>query len=154
MIQLWNFYQLSFPETFNPFKDFQSDQIQRSSRKIFIPHFACRNADLILTPVTGTTNEFIFSNNQFINRIFWGKLELACCKHWIFYILLFYLQCQLIQTDAPTTGAATISGLNFLCLFQSAEIQVPENKYGCPQRLSFSAGNLFWDSHRKLFYLS
>ena len=44
------------------------------------------------------------------------------------------------------TGAANIGGLNFSCLFQRAEIQMPVNKYECPQRLSFSLGNLFWDS--------
>ena len=60
----------------NPFKDFQSDQIQRSSRKIFTAHYACRNAALNLTLVTGTTNEFIFANNQFINRILGGTLDL------------------------------------------------------------------------------
>ena len=54
----------------NPFKDFQSDQIQRSSRKIFTAHYACRKAALNLTPVTsyqlppvtGTTNGFIFNS--------------------------------------------------------------------------------------------
>ena len=65
-------------KTFNPFKDFQSDQIQRSSRKIFTTHYACRNADSNLTPVTGTTNGFIFSNNQFINTIVWGEIDLPC----------------------------------------------------------------------------
>ena len=45
---------------FYPFKDFQSDQIQRSSRKTFTTHYACRNAVLNLTLVTGTTNGFIF----------------------------------------------------------------------------------------------
>ena len=44
---------------FDPFKDFQSDQIQRSSRKIFTAQDACRNADLNLTLVTGTTDGFI-----------------------------------------------------------------------------------------------
>ena len=44
----------------NPFKDFQSDQIQRSSRKIFTAHYACKNAALNLKPVTGTTKGFIF----------------------------------------------------------------------------------------------
>ena len=39
----------------NPFKHFQSDQIQGSSRKIFTAHYACSNAALNLTPVTGTT---------------------------------------------------------------------------------------------------
>ena len=60
----------------NPFKDFQSDQIQRSSRKIFTAHYACRNAALNLTPVTGTTNGFIF---QIINSLIesWG-VRLTC----------------------------------------------------------------------------
>ena len=57
---------------FSPFKDFQSDQMQRNSFEVFTAHFAYRNADLNLTPVTGTTNGFISSNNQFINRIFLG----------------------------------------------------------------------------------
>ena len=61
---------------FNPFKDFQSDQIQRSSRKIFTAHYACRNAALNLTPVTETTNGFIF---QIINSLIesWG-VRLTC----------------------------------------------------------------------------
>ena len=78
-IQLRNFYLLSLPEfdvnifnTFNPLEDFQSDQMQRSSLEIFTAYCAYRNDDLNLTPVTGTTNGFIFSNNQFINRIFLG----------------------------------------------------------------------------------
>ena len=44
----------------NPFKDFLSYKIQRSSRKIFTAHYACRNAALNLTLVTATTNGFIF----------------------------------------------------------------------------------------------
>ena len=64
----------------NPFKDFQSDQIQKSSRKILTAHYACRNAALNLTPVTGTTNGFIF---QIINSLIesWG-VRLTCfdCK--------------------------------------------------------------------------
>ena len=47
-------------KTFNPFTDFKSDQMQRRSLKIFTAYCAYRNADLNLTPVTGTTNEFIF----------------------------------------------------------------------------------------------
>ena len=50
----------------NPFKDFHSDQKQRSSRKIFTAHDVCRNVALNLTPVTGTTNGFIF---QIINSL-------------------------------------------------------------------------------------
>ena len=68
---------------FNPFKDFQYDQIQKSSRKIFSARYECRNADLNLTPVTGTTNWFIFQriNQFFINRILDG-IPLTCldCK--------------------------------------------------------------------------
>ena len=59
---------------FRPFKDFQFDQIQRSFRKIFTAHYACRNADLNLTLVKGTTNGFKL--NQFINRILRGTLDL------------------------------------------------------------------------------
>ena len=60
----------------NPFKDFQSDQIQRSSPKIFTAHYACRNAALNLTPVRGTTNGFIFQIiNSFIGS--WGE-RLTC----------------------------------------------------------------------------
>ena len=45
--QLWKFFQLSFPEfDVNSFKDFQSDQIWRNSRKIFTAHYACRSVDL------------------------------------------------------------------------------------------------------------
>ena len=65
--QLLNFYQLRFLEFdvnvlegILTFKDFQSDQIQRSSRQILTPHYAWRNAHLILTLVTGTTTGFIF----------------------------------------------------------------------------------------------
>ena len=71
---------MSNSKKLNPFKDFQSDQIQRSSRKIFTAHYACRNAALNLTPVTGTTNGFIF---QIINSLIesWG-VRLTCfdCK--------------------------------------------------------------------------
>ena len=59
-------------KNFNSFKDFQSDQIQTSSRKLFTAHYACSNSYLNLTLVTGTTNGFHFSNNQFINRILGG----------------------------------------------------------------------------------
>ena len=81
MRQLLNFYQLRFPEfdvnvleAVLSFKDFQSDQIQRSSRQIFTAHYACTNAHLNLTPVTGTTAGFIFSNNHVIKRILGVRL--------------------------------------------------------------------------------
>ena len=66
------------------FKDFQSDQIQRSSRKIFTAHYACRNADLNLTLVTGMTNGFIF---EIINSLIESLVVcLTCldCKQYIF----------------------------------------------------------------------
>ena len=47
-------------KNFNSFKDFQSDQIQTSSHKLFTAYYACSNSDLNLTSVTGTTNGFIF----------------------------------------------------------------------------------------------
>ena len=58
-------------KNFNSFKDFQSDQIQTSSRKLFTAHFACSNSNLNLTLVTGTTNRLIF---QIINSLIesWG----------------------------------------------------------------------------------
>ena len=58
---------------FIPFKDFQSDQIQRSCCKIFTAHYACRNSNLNLTR---TTNGVIF---QIINLLIesWG-LRLTC----------------------------------------------------------------------------
>ena len=86
---------------------------------------------------------------QIINSLiesFWGKLDLPWLLTLDFVCLLFYLQYRPVQTDASATGAANIGGLNFSCLFERAEIQIPVNKYECPQRLSFSLGNLFWVS--------
>ena len=97
-----------------------------------------------LTPVTGTTNGFILF--QIVNSViesFWGTLDLPWLLTLDFVCLLFYLQYRPVQTDAPATGAANIGGLNFSCLFEKAEIQIPVNKYECPQRRSFSSGNLF-----------
>ena len=76
-------------KTFNPFKDFQSDQIQRSSLKIFTAHYACRNSDLNLTLVTGTTNGFIF---QIINSLMesWGVC-LTCLNDCNFQQITFKL---------------------------------------------------------------
>ena len=57
-------------------------KIQRSSRKIFTAHYACRNAALNLTPLTGTTNGFIF---QIINSLIesWGvHLTWFDCNMW------------------------------------------------------------------------
>ena len=64
----------------NPFKDFQSDQIQRSSRKIF--HCSLRMQKCRFefdTSYTGTTNGLIF---QIINSLVesWGYAWPVLCK--------------------------------------------------------------------------
>ena len=61
--QLPNFHQLSFPEF--------DVNVRESSCKIFTAQYACRNADLDLIQVVGTTNAFIF---QIINSLIesWG----------------------------------------------------------------------------------
>ena len=74
-----NLMQMS-SKIFNPFKHCQSDQIQRSSRKIFTAHYACRSADLKLTLVSGMDLRIHFSNNQFINRILGVRLTYLDCK--------------------------------------------------------------------------
>ena len=83
-------------KTFSPFKDFQSDQMQRSCRKIFTTHFACMNAGSNLTPVTGTTNPGLTDSfSQIINSLiesFGLKLTCLGCKRWILHVLLFYLK--------------------------------------------------------------
>ena len=83
-------------KTFSPFKDFQSDQMQRSCRKIFTTHFACMNAGSNLTPVTGTTNPGLTDSfSQIINSLIESfELKLTClaCKRWILHVLLFYLK--------------------------------------------------------------
>ena len=71
---------------FNPFKDFKSDQIQRSSRKIFTAKYACRNADLNLTLVTGTTNGFIF---QIINSLIESYGVRLTCFDCNFEVIVF-----------------------------------------------------------------
>ena len=65
---------------FNQFKDFQSDQKQRSSRKIFPTYYQRRNAGLNLTLVMGSANGFVF---KIINSLIesWGvRLTWLDCK--------------------------------------------------------------------------
>ena len=66
---------------FYPFKDFQSDQIQRSSHKIVTAHYACRKTDLNLTLITGMIGGFIFQ--KFNSLIESWEVRLTCldCKH-------------------------------------------------------------------------
>ena len=76
----WIWCECLWSNFINNLRDFQSDQIQRSSHKIFTAHYACRNAALNLTPVMGTTNGFIF---QIINSVIesWGvRLTYFDCK--------------------------------------------------------------------------
>ena len=91
------------------------------------------------------TDSFFQIINSWIQS-FWGKLDLPWLLTLDFACLLFYLQYRPVQTDASASGAANIGRLNFSCLFERAEIQILVNKYECPQRLSFSLGNLFWVS--------
>ena len=120
--------------------------MQRSSRKIFTAHYAYRNADLNLTPVTGTTNGFIFSNNQFIKQNLFG-VSLTClgCERWILYAFSFIYNTDRYRQMHPQPVQQTLVVLTFHA-FLRAEIQTLVNKYECPQRLSFSPGNLFWGS--------
>ena len=83
---------------FNPFEDFQSDQIQRSSRKIFIAHYACRNADLNLTLVVGWANGFVL---QIINSL------MECWR-----VRLTLLDCKARGTQTPTHGLAITSRMH------------------------------------------
>ena len=94
------FLPASFPEfdvnvfkKLNPFKDFRCDQIQRRSRKIFTFHYACRNAALNLTLITGTTNGFIF---QIINSL------IESCG-----VCLTCLDCNLVSTGSRTSHRLT-----------------------------------------------
>ena len=50
------------------------------------------------------------------------------------------------NTATGIYNTASIGGLNFSCLFERAEIQIPVNKCECLQRLNVSPGNLFWGS--------
>ena len=93
----------------NPFKDFQSDQIQRSSRKIFTAHYPCRNAALNLTPVTGTTNGFIF---RIINSLIesWGvRLTWFDCN---LYQILTIIESVPIRVEVGQAGCRLISYAN------------------------------------------
>ena len=93
----------------NPFKDFQSDQKQRSSRKIFTAHYGCRNAALNLTPVTGMTNGLIF---QIINSLVesWGYAWPVLCKF-----------------HAPALWSGRTQHKNFLFLNLDTVLSDPQN---------------------------
>ena len=105
---------------FNPFKDFLSHQIQRSSCKIFTTHYVCRNADLNLTLATGTTNRFIFQiTNSLIDP--WGVC-LTCrdCKPQ--YCLPFW---DLIITETWDITVACQTRINIWNLSKVNRFQNP-----------------------------
>ena len=125
----------------NPFRDFQSDQIQ-SSRKIFTAHFACRNAALNLIPVTGTTNRFIFQiTNSLIES--WG-VRLTCLDCNRFYLLLKKQEEKLIKfTFAMLSGTVTRDRKKTLAKYIVADQHVfssdpRNNKYYCGMPFSSS----------------
>ena len=125
----------------NPFRDFQSDQIQ-SSRKIFTAHFACRNAALNLIPVTGTTNRFIFQiTNSLIES--WG-VRLTCLDCNRFYLLLKKQEEKLIKfTFVMLSGTVTRDRKKTLAKYIVADqhvfsIDPRNNKYYCGTPFSSS----------------
>ena len=71
---------------FHPFKDFQSVQIQRSSRNIFTAHYACRMPNWIWHQLRKRLTDSLFLNNQFINRIL---SDLPWLKYPIQFSLVF-----------------------------------------------------------------
>ena len=91
-----------------------------SSRKIFTAHYACRNATVNLTPVTGTTNGFIF---QIINSLIesWG-VRLTCLDCNRFYLPLKKQEEKLIKfTFGKTSGTVTRDRKNTLAKYIVAE---------------------------------
>ena len=122
-------------------QDFQSDQIQ-SSHKIFSAHYACRTAALNLTPVTGTTNGFIF---QIINSLIesWG-VRLTCLDCNRFYWLLKKQEEKLIKfTFAMTSGTVTRDRKTTLAKYIVADQHFVSsdprnNKYYCGTHFSSS----------------
>ena len=115
----------------NPSKDFQSDQMQRSSRKIFTAHYACRNAALNLTPVTGTTNGFIF---QIINSLIesWEvRLTWFDCKPKLCYSFKSTSSTQEISFLWLITDSVTICSKQSRRLLQTAACLITDK----PQNL-------------------
>ena len=129
-------------KNFNSFKDFQSEQIQTSSRKLFTAHFACSNSDLNLTLVTGTTNGFIFQKtNSLIES--WG-VRLTCLDCNRFYLLLKKQEEKLIKfTFAMLSGTVTRDRKKTLAKYIVADQHVfgsdpRNNKYYCGTPFSSS----------------
>ena len=84
-------------------------------------HSCMRNEPWIHTRFSCEISTSSVSLNFLINLLiesFWGKLDLLWLLTLDFVCLLLYLQYRPVQTDAPTTGAANIGGLNFFMPFR------------------------------------
>ena len=98
-------------KNFNSLKDFPSDQIQTSSRKLFTAHYAGSNFEFNLTLVMGMTTGFIF---QIINSLIesWG-VHLTCFDG---KIQVSQFQRNLNLLPAKRLCIKTISNLTLLFL--------------------------------------
>ena len=100
-----------YSKNFSPFKDFQSDQIQRSSLKILTAHVGFDTS-------YGNDLRNHLSNNQFINRIFGGTLDLPdrkateCCLKHIKNILK-----NIYNNDVNHSASLTMYNLKLFCLY-------------------------------------
>ena len=126
-----NLMAIMSSKNFNSLKDFQSDQIQTSSRKLFTAHYACSNFEFNLTLVMGMTTGFIF---QIINSLIesWG-VRLTCfdCK-----IQVSQFQRNLNLLPAKRLWIKTISNLthsfsNILLLNQTIVLRLDHLKGPC-----------------------
>ena len=125
-------------KNFNSFKDFQSDQIQTSSRKLFTAHYAGSNFEFNLTLVMGMTTRFIF---QIINSLIesWG-VRLTCfdCN-----IQVSQFQRNLNLLPAKRLCVKTISNLthsfsNILLLNQNIVLRLDHLKNASLNLLPFT----------------
>ena len=125
-------------KNFNSLKDFQSDQIKTSSRKLFTAHYACSNFEFNLTLVVGMTTGFIF---QIINSLIesWG-VRLTCfdCK-----IQVSQFQRNLNLLPAKRLCIKTISNLthsfsNILLLNQTIVLRLDNLKNASLNLLPFT----------------
>ena len=94
----WIWCKCLLQKNFNSFKDFQSDQIQTRSGKLFTAYYACSNSDLNLTLVTGTTNEFIFQIIKSLTESWGVRLTCFDCNLFLYkeQMYRFYSLCPAI----------------------------------------------------------
>ena len=133
---------------FNPVKDFQSDQIQRGSRKILTAHDECRNADLNLTLDTGATNGFIF---QIINSLIeswgcaWPALTVTTILNFSYEVLKSFVICKTVSKLAVIYasslgslwfGCSGLNEKNLLPFFPALPKELSHRVRRCPFSLS------------------